>query len=706
MNAGQGDHAAGSAAATGPVALVAVDVNLPHLDRPFEYLVPPELSAAAIPGVRVKVRFAGREVSGFILERRKRAEHQGRLTPIRRIVGTEAVFTPALQHLTRTIADRYAGSLADVVRLAIPPRHAAAEKALTRAAEPDPPVADPDPTESDTPEPDPGPWALYPAGAAFLRRVADGQDPAASWLALPRAGDPGQDWPEAFAVAAGAALRGGRGFLLVAPDRRDVDRLHDRLSARVGTGRFVRLTADQGAHARYTAWLKVLRGHVAGAIGTRSAAFAPVQRLGLVAWWDDGDDLYAEPRAPYPHTRDVLAAQAQAAGAALLSGGYVRSVQIADWVASGRMRPLEADRAQVRALAPRVSLATDGPAGARDGPAARAHLPPAAWRAAHAALADGPVLVQVPRRGYVPALTCQECRTPARCPSCAGPLALGAAGAAPSCRWCGWCPTGEPSEPRGPGLTCAQCGSTRWRSAVVGHRRTAEELGRAFPSVPVVTSGGAAGVRACVEDRPALVIATPGAEPVAPSGYAAVLLLDAWAFLDRPTLDAGQEALRRWTAAAALVRPGTTGAVARQAAVARPTPTGPAPGPAPVVLCGAPDDVPVPAVEALVRWAPGWFAERELAERHALRLPPAAWMAQLTGPQSRLVDLAAEVSWPPGAVLGDVTPTGQDGTYQMLVRVPMAQAALVNAVLNAVRAHGSARKDVTTPAVRVGVSDG
>ena len=106
------------------------------------------------------------------------------------------------------------------------------------------------------------------------------------------------------------------------------------------------------------------------------------------------------------------------------------------------------------------------------------------------------------------------------------------------------------------------------RSSVVGARRTAEELGRAFAGVPVHTSGSG-DVLAAVDGRPSLVIATPGAEPVAHGGYAATLLLDAWASLDRPTLDAAEEALRRWTAAAALTRSGSDGGV--------------------VVLAGAPD---------------------------------------------------------------------------------------------------------------------
>ena len=65
-------------AATLPVARVAVDVALAHLDRPFDYRVPAHLDEVATPGVRVRVRFAGRLVDGFLLERVAESGHGGR----------------------------------------------------------------------------------------------------------------------------------------------------------------------------------------------------------------------------------------------------------------------------------------------------------------------------------------------------------------------------------------------------------------------------------------------------------------------------------------------------------------------------------------------------------------------------------------------------------------------------------------------------
>ena len=76
--------------------------------------------------------------------------------------------------------------------------------------------------------------------------------------------------------------------------------------------------------------------------GTRAAMFAPVPDLGLVVIWDDGDDLHAEPRAPYPHAREVLALRAHRARAAALIGGFARTAEATSLVASGWARALTA----------------------------------------------------------------------------------------------------------------------------------------------------------------------------------------------------------------------------------------------------------------------------------------------------------------------------------------------------------------------------
>jgi primosomal protein N' (replication factor Y) len=614
-----------------------VDVALSHLDRPFDYVVPAELDDAVTAGTRVRVRFAGRLVDGFVLERVEASEHGGTLAFVERAVG-EPVLNPETARLFRAVADRYAGSFVDVLRLGVPARHARAESAESK------PVTPPQP-------PDTSSWSRYGAGDAFLGAVRDGRPARAVWSSLPA-----EAWTDRLAEAVQAALAAGRGAIVVVPDMRDLARLDAALLAALGEGRHVALAADLGPAERYRRWLAVRRGAVRAVIGTRAAAFAPLADLGLLAIWDDGDDLHVEPRAPYPHARDVLVLRSSLSGAALLVGGFGRTAESALLVQSGWAHEIVADRAAIRAAAPRIAATGDDLEQERDPGARAARLPSLAWRAARESLATGrPVLVQVPRGGYVPSLACARDRTPARCATCGGPLAASSGHAIAACRWCGRL-AGD--------WTCPVCGSRQLRAVVVGSARTAEELGRAFPGVAVRTSGGDT-VLGDVPGRAAVVVATPGAEPVAEGGYGAALLLDGWALLARADLRAGEEALRRWMNAVALVAPGGR------------------------VVVGA--DAGVPAVQALIRWdAPG-FAARELADRQELGFPPAARMASLTGTPAAVAELLAGADLPqPYEVIGPVT-VG-DAAERTLVRVPRGHGPGLATALKAAASARSARK--------------
>ncbi|HEX4685398.1 MAG TPA: primosomal protein N' [Nocardioides sp.] len=623
-----------------PVARVLVDTPLAHLDRPFDYAVPASMAADAVPGARVKVRFAGKALDGFVVARAARTEHTGTLTPLQRVVSPEPVLDPSVAELAAVLAERYAGTRSDVLRLAVPPRHATTEKQPSTPEEP---------ATVDVPRAR-GAWSAYATADAFLAHLVTGGSPRAVWSALPS-----EDWPRLLASAAALTLSGGRGSLLVVPDRRDVARVDAALTDLLGSDHHVVLTAGAGPARRYREFLAVSRGARRVVVGTRAAAFAPVHDLGLVAIWDDGDDLHAEPRAPYPHAREVLLTRSQLQDAAALVGGFARSVESDQLLTHGWAHEIAAPREAVRdAITVSIAGATD--VELERNPLTRAtRMPTQVHDAVAQGLKLGPVLVQTPRRGYAPSLACERCRTPARCAVCTGPLAVSGPAAPPACRWCGtvvdaW--------------SCAVCGHRGLRAPVLGERRTAEELGRGFPSTLVVPSGGDHVVET-VPDRPAIVVATPGAEPVAASGYATVVLLDTWLALVRPDLRTDEEALRRWLGAAGLGAPG-----ARVLAVGDPA---------------------HPALQALVRWDPAGFARREAEARSEAHLPPASRLATIVGDPGAVDDALTLLERPSGTeVLGPVD-LGE-GESRVVVRVRRAQGPALSRALGEVQRVRSARK--------------
>lgn len=646
-----------------PVARVLVDVPLAHLDRPFDYTVPDSMSVDAVPGARVRVRFAGRLVNGFLLERVASSEH-ARLQPLQRVTSPVPVLTPEVATLARAVADRYAGTLSDVLRTAVPPRHARAEAQVLAEPAPTAVLADPP-----TPEAVDA-WSTYAGGDALLHRLTDGaRGIRAVWDAAPGGGqgDAG-DWPDRVADLAAAAQPHG-GVVLVVPDARDVARVDGALRHRLGDDAHVTLTAQLGPQRRYANFLRAATGRTRVVLGTRAAVFAPVIDPSLLVIWDDGDDSHDEPHAPYWHAREVLALRAHLSGASLVAGGFARSVEAQAWIESGWAKPVVLKREALRITAPRV---TADDAHDEQGPA---RLPSRSWQIARTALESGPVLVQVSRRGYLPGLACQRCRTPARCAACAGPLELPHAGGAPVCRWCStaalhW--------------RCAECGADRLRAMSVGSARTVEELGRAFPSTRILSSSGDHILDRI--DGGGLVVATPGAEPISADGYAAVLILDAHAHLSRAALRAGEETARRWFGAAALARPG-----------------------APVVITAPPS---VPLIQALVRWDPAGYAARELAERSELGLPPAVRCASIVGDPALVAEVADSLSDDVRRVgpldlpnnarsrlrLGDEAP---ERLSRLLVTAPRSAGGTLTSALHGIQAQRSARKDPRTLAIHV-----
>lgn len=642
-----------------PVARVRVDSTLPQVDRTFDYRVPAELSEDAVPGARVRVLFNGHEMTGYIEERAATTDWtRTSLLPLKSVLSRMPSVAPEIFALAEALADRYASTVANVLRLAVPPRIAALDKKYapllpgyesdylgvsSHAGESAPENVEPENVapEHEAPEPaesgpsaasaisstaDPYAWlatpgapapfvldppALNPAapdaasvfsdyenGAEFIEDVAAGAATRAVMTVLP--GHLEHTWADVLATALATAATSGRGAIAVVPTAKNLDLLEAALAERLPAASFVRLSSDSTPHTRYHGFVKARLGQVPVVIGTRAAAYAPVANLGLVVCWDDGDSSLVEQRAPYCHARDVLLLRASAENTAALFAGFSMSSEAARLVRTRWASHVRAPRALVRDYSPRIFSTGSEFELARDPLAAMARIPHLAFEHARRALARGPVLVQVARSGYIPSFSCERCRMPARCGECSGPLSVASGSSVPSCSWCGhlaqqW--------------RCSECGFTHWRYSAAGATRTAEELGRAFPNVPVISSAGDH-VRASVGPEPALVVATPGAEPVAFGGYAAALLLDADKMLRFDSLRAPEAALRRWLNAAALVRPAALeGTVVTTAS-------------------------PSPVEQALVRWDPAWFARQELEERAQTGLPPAVRTAAVTGAEA------------------------------------------------------------------------
>jgi primosomal protein N' (replication factor Y) len=247
---------------------------------------------------------------------------------------------------------------------------------------------------------------------------------------------------------------------------------------------------------------------------------------------------------------------------------------------------------------------------------------------------------------------------------CNGSLTETERSSAPTCHLCGHIEST---------WSCPKCKGAKVRATVVGSVRTAEELGRAFPGVAVRNSSSDHILRD-VDSRPAIVVATAGAAPVAQGGYSAAILLDGNSMLSRPDLGASQETYAKWNECVSLVR---------------------ADGEVVVVA-----DSELPAVQALIRQDPAGFAAREYEQRTQVQLPPAVRLAVLSGAQIDIDDVIQMAAFADGVALRGPVP-GKAGQVRMLITVEKQGGLKLAETLKAVTTARSAKRKGAQVNVRI-----
>ena len=583
---------------------MVLDIRLPHLDRLLDYRIPDGMSVQ--PGVRVKVPLgrAQKLSTGFVVDVAHQSDYTGELAAIDTVVSDVPILTDDLWQLARAVADRQGGSAADILRLAIPQRALRVEKTWVERV----PPHDELPTAPEA--------SHHYAAESWQQMLEPGSRSA---LELPR-GVLKTSTPHPTTAAAGtiaamaaAVLAEGRSVVISVPDWRDSDLMERGLQEYLEGDHIVRLSADQTPSERYLSYLRCLEERPVVVIGQRHAVYQPVWNLGLLLVLSESDDSHREPLAPYPHTRDVALIRAQQSGCALVFADWVTGVDMTRLVDMGYLTPVTPTTRERPTVIP-TALTLQGQQGPTPG-----RLPSLAYRAVSDALTEGPVLVQVFRSGFAPGLACTTCRDRVRCEGCGGPVTASSPTGRRNCSWCGVSSTPRP---------CRECGGTTVVPIGHGVGRTVTELGKAFPKVPVIQADGDHPTLE-VFDKPALVVATRGSEPVAHGGYRAVLLLDGDKMLQRSSLGALEETLRGWEWAASLAAPGAAVYVT---------------------------DVEGPVVHAFAAGAHRDLMVKELRERRELRLPPAVRIASVTGPAAAVAEVTSDLidAFPGSDVLGPV----------------------------------------------------
>ncbi len=624
---------------------MAVEVEPYHLDRPFDYLVG---DLDPVVGARVEVVFAGRRRKGVVLERVATSDvPQSRLRPLRRTFGDHVWITEDEIGLARWAADRWGGTLSDVLRHALPARTVDVERRAAAAGwfpearrTPAPPV------------PRPEAWARY--GASGEELVDAVQDGTGAFVWRPLADE---DVAARVAELVRVCLAGDRDVVVVTGD--PVSPVADAVVAAAGD---LAVDARSPASPRvtYGRWLQARTGQARVVVGGRSVALWPLAKTGLVIVLDEANPAHKELRSPRHHAREVALERARRAGGVALLVGTVASAATWRLLVDGRVTPVAADRVTERAAAPLVKV--------DDRPSGRIGRP--ALKALREATAEGRYgIVLATRRGEGRALACRKCGGALRCPDCASTIAADDRGGGVLCRGCGW------SRPRRP--PCPDCREPDpWVPLAAGAQRLGEELTRSLPKAVVHVLEGHA---VEVPPPPAVLVMTRGSVLDAPPGpVGAVVLPDLDSLTRRPVLDADEDALRLCSTLASWVT--RSGAGAR----------------------GGEDDARVivqtrepehPVVQALVRWDPSGYWRAEAPNRAELGFPPSAHAVRVDAPAA----IGAEVGPVLTEALADVAqvlgPLREDGRARWLCKTP-DRALLLEALHDARVTWSKAGADV------------
>ena len=568
----------GKPATNSPIARVLVDTGVFHLDQEFDFLVPEELSEIATPGVSVRVPFNGRKCDGFIVGRANSSAHVGRMQYVDKVNYETPLLTSSVLNLSRAVARKYASNIMDVLRFAIP-------VAINSIKEVSPDYSDQKPINQELIQ-------HYPH--TYFDSLKSGEASHVIWTPLP-ATEPFEFMAEV------CKIRGGSVLILV-PDAKSVDRcLKIFLESGIGKN-ILTWSSELTKSQRYSNYLQILNGNVEIVIGVRGAIFLPIQALSLIVVWDEGNENFSEIRSPGWHAREVAIERTKQEGCALILGSFSPSLVSTRYVLAGWLKPLHPHREVFRDFSPKFTGISE-----LSSPEQRGRISTKAWKTIQKGLQSGPVLIQVPLRGYIRSLVCQKCANHARC-QCGGKLIIASVNKTIVCGLCGvfqsdW--------------QCNYCAGKSFRHSGIGDERTLEEIGKAFPGTTIRSSNQGSMILDEITTS-CIVLSTPGSEPRAKNGYAAIVFLDSRIFLERATVNAEEQARLNWFTVSALAAKN-----------------------AEVFLDVVSTD---PNFQALLRWDPWHIASRDFLERSDLQLPPQFKAVSVIGPHSDLHNMALEFS--------------------------------------------------------------
>ncbi len=281
---------------------------------------------------------------------------------------------------------------------------------------------------------------------------------------------------EVYLRLAEEAVRRGRTALVLVPEIGLTPQLLGRFRARFGEhAACLHSALPESGRAR--AWRRIRRGEAEVVVGTRSAVFAPLARLGLVAVDEEHDGSYKQEEAPRYNGRDTAIVRARRADAPVVLGSATPSLESYRRAVEEKYRLVELPARPGGRPLPRVQVVD-----LRRLPASDPKVPPLLGPALAGAIGDRlsrgeQTLLFLNRRGFSSVILCRDCGAAAECAHCTAPLTFHMAERRLQCHLCDF--TAPP-----PGR-CPGCGSGRVGFFGLGTERVEEAARARFPGARI-----------------------------------------------------------------------------------------------------------------------------------------------------------------------------------------------------------------------------
>jgi primosomal protein N' (replication factor Y) (superfamily II helicase) len=488
-------------------AKVVLDSAVPHLDREFDYAIAPNQINQIHVGSKVTVNFGRQTLNGWVVEKFAQSPFASKISEIKKVTGKFPTLKPNILQLARCVASFYAGNLSDVLRFTIPPRNAKAEKDQIQNH-----------------------LTAYPAVAIDLSEIESGAALASRIGKFTQAAILLQrfdDWQKSAVALTKTAIAQKKNVLVVVPEHSQILSLRQRLESEIPQLKIAELSAEMPAAERYRDFLRIFFNQTHVVIGTRNAIFAPIENLGLTLVLNEYSDLYESPQAPYWQVSKVAQFRSELDESCLIYLGASFSVELYLQIKKGQVKLLKSISNQSQ----KVSVSHD----AESTNVTKSRFSSTVWQILNLSK-DGPVLVQVPRRGHAGMLRCSSCFRIATCSKCGGTLRIEQTTDKPNCARCGRLNLD---------FCCRVCKSRSYKVSQPGQSSILTEIGKMFPQRKLISSSGHKRFYE-VDNQPSIIVSTPGAAPKVNGGYRSIVVLDAMSQFARPTLNVYQEVFNQW----------------------------------------------------------------------------------------------------------------------------------------------------------------